>query len=129
MTALKLDHLTILSRDAEAAGRFYARLLPELGFEPVKPGIWRNAHGLYLQFKTARADTPGYERYGPGLNHLGFTAPDEGFVVRLAEAMQASGYEARLQRFADGTVAVFLPDPDGLRVEVSHYPSGTPPVD
>jgi catechol 2,3-dioxygenase-like lactoylglutathione lyase family enzyme len=129
MTALPLDHLTILSRDAEAAAHFYARLLPELGFEPVKPDIWRNTYGLHLQFKTAKSDTPGYERYGPGLNHMGFTAPDEAFVVRLTETMRAAGYEARLQRFADGTVAVFLPDPDGLRVEVSCYPPGVPPVD
>jgi catechol 2,3-dioxygenase-like lactoylglutathione lyase family enzyme len=129
MTPLPLDHLSILSRDAAASARFYALLLPELGFEPIKPGIWRTASGLYLQFKTARPDTRPYERYGPGLNHLGFTAPDEAFVVRLAETMQAAGHEARLQRFPDGTVAVFLPDPDGLRVEVSHYPPGTPPVD
>ena len=129
MTALALDHLTIMSRDADAARRFYALLLPELGFQPVKPNIWKNAHGLFLQFMTAKPDSRDYERYGPGLNHLGFAAPDADFVARLAETMQGNGYAARLQRFADGTVAVFLPDPDGLRVEVSHYPPGVPPVD
>ncbi|OYU15484.1 MAG: glyoxalase [Alphaproteobacteria bacterium PA4] len=126
---MPLDHLTILSRDAEAAHRFYALLLPELGFTAVKPGIWKSATGLYVQFKTAKPDTRDYERHGPGLNHLGFTAPDAAFVARLAETMTAGGFEARLQHFADGTTAVFLPDPDGLRVEVSHYPPGQPPVD
>ena len=29
----------------------------------------------------------------------------------------------------DGIVALFMPDPDGLRVEVSWYPEGVPPVD
>lgn len=128
MTIPKLDHLTILSRSPEVASRFYALLLPELGFEPRRPGIWARADGLHLQFLPARDGTRDYERYGPGLNHLGFAAPDEAFVVRLAEMMAAAGYAARLQRFTDGTVALFLPDPDGLRVEVSCYPPGVPPV-
>lgn len=129
MTTLPLDHLTILSRDTAAAARFYGRLLPALGFAEAKPGIWANDHGLHLQLRAARPDTRAYERHGPGLNHLGFAAPDEAFVVRLAETMAAAGHEARLQRFAGGTVALFLPDPDGLRVEVSFYPPGIPPVD
>lgn len=43
--------------------------------------------------------------------------------------MTTAGYEARLQTFGDGVVALFLPDPDGLRIEVSWYPDGVPPVD
>ncbi len=129
MPALPLDHLTILSRDAEASAAWYGALLPKLGFERTKPGIWRNANGLYLQFRSARTETRPYERYGAGLNHLGFTAPDPAFVEALAAYMTDLGHEARLQRFGDGIVALFMPDPDGLRVEVSWYPEGVPPVD
>lgn len=129
MPPLPLDHLTILSRDAEASAAWYGALLPQLGFERTKPGIWRNSNGLYLQFRTAKAETRPYERYGAGLNHLGFTAPDPGFVETLAAHLTDLGHEARLQRFGDGVVALFLPDPDGLRVEVSWYPEGVPPVD
>lgn len=42
------------------------------------------------------------------LEHLGFAA-----------RMAGAGHEARLQRFNDGTVALFLPDPDGFMVELS----------
>lgn len=129
MSPLPLDHLTILSRDAEASAAWYGALLPWLGFERAKPGIWHNANGLYLQFRTAKAETRPYERYGAGLNHLGFTVPDPGFVEALAAHMTNLGHEARLQRFGDGIVALFMPDPDGLRVEVSWYPEGVPPVD
>lgn len=128
-TPMPLDHLTILSRDPEVSARWYGLLLPRLGFEQAKPHIWRSATGLHLQFGSAKPDTAPYERYGAGLNHLGFTAPSAAFVEALAADMTQHGLEARLQHFGDGVTAVFLPDPDGLRVEVSWYPPGVPPVD
>ncbi len=127
--ALPLDHLTILSRDPAASAAWYGVLLPLLGFVPVKDHIWRNAAGLHLQFGAARPETRPYERYGAGMNHIGFAAPDVAFVEHVAAAMRAAGHEARLQRFDGGTVALFLPDPDGFRVELSWYPPGVPPVD
>ncbi|WP_298190937.1 VOC family protein [Novosphingobium sp.] len=127
--SFKLDHLTILSRDPKASAAFYGLLLPRLGFMQKKPHIWANEDGLHIQFGPAKDDTPGYERYGPGLNHFGFTAPSVAMVEELATVMEAAGHVARLQRFPGGTTALFLPDPDGLRVEVSWYPPGTPPVD
>lgn len=125
---LPVDHLTILSRSAQAGAAFYGLVLPHLGFSQVKAGIWRNTHGLHLQLLTAREGTRDYERYGPGLNHFGFTAPSPDFVSQLHSVVSAAGYEARLQNFPDGTVALFIPDPDGLRLEVSWYPEGIPPV-
>jgi catechol 2,3-dioxygenase-like lactoylglutathione lyase family enzyme len=126
---LPLDHLTILSSDESASRAWYGLVLPMLGFVQTKSHIWRNENGLHLQFGSAKPATRAYERYGAGLNHLGFAAPSVAFVEDVAARMANAGHEARLQRFADGTVALFLPDPDGLRIEVSFYPDGTPPVD
>jgi hypothetical protein len=50
-------------------------------------------------------------------------------VEAIKQAMDRAGYEARLQRFGEGVVALFIPDPDGLRVEISYYPPGIDPVD
>jgi catechol 2,3-dioxygenase-like lactoylglutathione lyase family enzyme len=129
MASLPLDHLTILSRDADAAARFYGLVLPLLGFAQKKADIWFNDHGLYLQFRAAEPDTADYGRYAPGLNHLGFRAQDAASVEAIKAAMDQAGYEARLQRFGDGVTALFIPDPDGLRLEVSYYPPGIDPVD
>lgn len=126
---LRLDHLTIMSRSFEHSAIFYDRLLPMLGFVKQKRGVWSNPHGLYLQFAEAREETRPYERYGPGLNHLGFNAPSGAHVEQIHAAMTSAGFEGRLQDFPGGTRALFLPDPDGLRVEISYYPPGTPPVD
>ena len=127
--ALTLDHLTILSRDAAVAARFYGAVLPLLGFRQKKADIWCNDAGLFIQFRQAKHDTADYGRYAPGLNHFGFTAPDVAFVETVKAGMDEAGYEARLQRFGDGVVALFIPDPDGLRIEVSYYPPGIDPVE
>lgn len=124
-----LDHLTILSRDAAISAAFYDVLLPHLGFVRQKPGIWKNDRGLFLQFRGAKDDTSDYGRYAPGLNHFGFTAPDVAAVEALHGVMTNAGYTARMQHFPDGTCALFIPDPDGLRVEFSYYPPGVAAVD
>lgn len=103
-------------------------MLPHLGFEQVSEHVWRDAAGLHFQFRQANTDTRDYERYGPGLNHFGFAAPSAQFVEAVHAAMTTAGYEARLQTFGDGVVALFMPDPDGLRVELSYYPPGVSPV-
>jgi lactoylglutathione lyase len=124
-----LDHLTILSRSPEAAAAFYGFLLPRLGFVQKKPHIWASASGLHIQFGKAKEGTGDYGRYAPGLNHFGFAASSAAAVEALAAELEAAGIEARLQRFAPGITALFVPDPDGLRVEISYYPPGVPPVD
>jgi lactoylglutathione lyase len=125
---LALDHLTILWTNVEESRAFYELLLPIIGFRRKKTEIWHNDTGLFLQFRQAGENTSPYERYGAGLNHLGFRAPSREFVEALHGRMTAAGYEARLQKLG-GTLALFMPDPDGLRVEVSHYPEGVDPVD
>ncbi|MFO6446555.1 VOC family protein [Erythrobacter sp. NE805] len=124
-----LDHLTILSRDPGAAAAFYEFLLPRLGFTQKKAHIWANAAGLHIQFGKAKEGTGDYGRYAPGLNHFGFAAPSPEAVRALAAELEAAGIEARLQTFEPGITALFVPDPDGLRVEFTYYPPGVPPVD
>jgi catechol 2,3-dioxygenase-like lactoylglutathione lyase family enzyme len=124
-----LDHLTILSRSPEAAAAFYGFLLPRLGFVQTKPRIWAHPTGLHIQFGKAKEGTGDYGRYAPGLNHFGFAAPSPEAVRTLAQELAEAGIEARLQTFEPDITALFVPDPDGLRVEISHYPPGVPPVD
>jgi catechol 2,3-dioxygenase-like lactoylglutathione lyase family enzyme len=124
-----LDHLTILSRSPERAAAFYGFLLPRIGFTRKKAHIWANASGLHIQFGKAKEGTGEYGRYAPGLNHFGFSAPSPEAVHALAAELAQAGIAARLQTFEPGITALFVPDPDGLRVEISYYPPGVPPVD
>ena len=77
----------------------------------------------------AKEGTGDYGRYAPGLNHFGLAAPSAEAVEALAAELAEAGIEARLQRFDPGITALFVPDPDGLRVKISHYPPVVPPVD
>lgn len=128
LPTLPLDHLTILWTNEDSSRAFYRHLLPRLGFREKRQDIWHDARGLFFQFRPAQDGTRAYERYGAGLNHLGFQAPSREFVEDLHRHMTDAGFEARLQKLG-GTLALFMPDPDGLRVEVSHYPEGADPVD
>lgn len=128
MTALPLDHVTLLVRSFPESMRWYDALLPLLGFTRRKEGIWHNGAGLWLQFREAELETRPYERHGAGMNHLGFAAPSPEAVAAVRTAMERAGFPMPdIQRLGPVT-ALFLKDPDGIRFEVSHCPEGVPPV-
>ena len=126
--AFRLDHLTICVSDRQKSERHYGALLPLAGFRRTEQGHWFDDNGLYIQFVEAKAGSSAYERYGAGLNHFGFAMPTPESVANLRDALIAAGINCQpLQRFGEA-VALFLPDPDGLRAEFTYYPPGTPPV-
>ena len=122
------DHLTIMVSSLDSSMAFYDALLPLLGFARRKEHIWSNGT-FFLQFMQARAGTRPYERYGAGMNHIGFTAPDAAAVEAVREAMQDAGFDVPDIQRMKGATALFMKDPDGMRFEISHYPPGMPPVD
>lgn len=124
----KIDHLTIMNRERSAADRHYGILLPLVGFREEKRGIWTDGEGFYLQLLTAQADTSEYQRYGAGLNHWGLSMESAEAVAALRDALIDAGIDAQPLQDLDGAVALFLPDPDGLRAEFTWYPPGMPPV-
>ena len=65
-----------------------------------------------------KARTTPYQRYAPGLNHIGFTAPDRDAISQVQDVMKDAGYEVPdVQNFGEG-IALFLKDPDGMRIEL-----------
>lgn len=126
---MKIDHLTVVWRDRAASEPYYDALLPLLGFRRTESGTWTDGDGMWFQFRDARADAADYQRYGPGVNHVGFAAPDPETVERVQAAMRAAGFDApEIQAFGE-VKALFMKDPDGLRFEISWCPAGVGPVD
>lgn len=126
---MKLDHVTLLVSSLERSMPFYDRLLSLLGFQQQREHVWTDGAGFYFQFQQAAAGTRPYERYGPGMNHLGFGAASREQVVELRAAMQAAGFEVPAIQQLDGATALFMKDPDGIRFEITHYPPGVNVVD
>ncbi|MDO9223671.1 MAG: VOC family protein [Caulobacter sp.] len=95
---------------------------------PTK-GNWSTPDGFFLQILQADVGTADYARRGPGLNHVGFGAPDEEAVRRIQATMRAAGFEAPEIQDLGGARALFMKDPDGIRFEVTYYPPGVSVVD
>jgi lactoylglutathione lyase len=126
---MNVDHATIMVRSPTESAAYYGALLPLLGFSKLQNESWKNDSGFHLQFLVAKADTHSYERYGPGLNHLGFSAPDPDSVHAIRAAMIRAGFPAPEVQIIGGATALFMKDPDGLRFEITHYPPGVNVID
>ncbi len=123
------DHITLLVSSLEASMPYYDRLLPMLGMTRLRDHVWRNEAGFHIQFLQARAGTAPYERYGAGMNHLGFGAASPEQVHAVREGMLAAGFPAPDTQSLGGAIALFMKDPDGIRFEVTWYPPGQSVVD
>lgn len=127
--AYRIDHVTLLVSSLERSMPYYDALLPLLGFSKQRPHVWTDGNGFFFQFLQAREGTSAYERYGAGMNHLGFGAPDPQAVERIRDAMAAAGFPVPEIQHLRGATALFMKDPDGIRFEVTHYPPETKVVD
>jgi catechol 2,3-dioxygenase-like lactoylglutathione lyase family enzyme len=104
-------------------------LLPLLGFRKKRNHIWTDGDGFFFQFLEARPGLSGYERYGAGMNHLGFAAPDVETVHSVKQAMSDAGFATPDIQNIGPMTALFMKDPDGIRFEVTHTPPSFDPVD
>ena len=126
---MKIDHITLLVSSHAASMPYYEALLPLLGFAKKRDHVWTDGQGFFFQFLESRPGLPGYERYGAGMNHLGFAAPDDEFVHSVKQAMSDAGFATPEIQSIGPMTALFMKDPDGIRFEVTHTPQGFDPVD
>lgn len=126
---MKLDHITLLVSSLATSAPYYEHLLPLLGFTKLRNYVWTDGDGFYFQFQQAKPDTTAYERYGAGMNHLGFGAESSDQVLRIRGAMEAAGFPVPEIQDLGGATALFMRDPDGIRFEITYYPPGMSVVD
>jgi catechol 2,3-dioxygenase-like lactoylglutathione lyase family enzyme len=118
-----IDHIAFRVSSLEASLPYYAALLPLLGFAPAGEAAWRNEAGLLLHFSEAEEGARPYDRYGAGMNHLGFTAPSPAAVAAVRDGMAAAGFPVPEIQTISRATALFMKDPDGIRFEVSCLPA------
>lgn len=118
------DHLVLMLTSLEASAPYYQALMPLLGFLPLQENYWRSPHGFIIQLHEAKAGTRPYERYGAGMNHLGFSVASPDVVHAVRRAMAERGFDVPDIQNPDGVTALFMKDPDGIRFEISHFPPG-----
>ncbi len=126
-----IDHVYLTVSSVEQSERFYDRVLKDaLGFRKNTFALGGDPHVQYynrlfgIVLRPARSAAP-HDRYAPGLHHLCLRVAEEGDVRHAAEALVACGIDVSPPRlypeYAPDYWAVFVDDPDGLRLEITNF--------
>ena len=133
-----VHHIDLTVRDLAGSAPFYEALLSFLGYRRVKQEpelhVWDLAQddapgGRLLAGVALRAAQlqRAHDRYSAGLHHLAFRAADRADVDAAFALMKKHGAvvldpPADYPQYGAGYDAVFFADPDGLKLEVVHFP-------
>lgn len=133
-----VHHIDLTVRDLAASAPFYEALLGFLGYTRVKHEAALHVWDLVrdgallggIALRAAHSARP-HDRYSAGLHHLAFRAADRADVDRVHALMKEALMEkkgavildapAAYPQYGAGYYAVFLADPDGLKLEVVHF--------
>ena len=128
---LGIDHIYLAVRDPARAESFYDRLMVTLGFRKNEFVLGGERHMQYynrhfgLVLRPARGDTPAHDPYAPGLHHLCLRVERREDVDAVAADLATLGIAASAPRlypeYAPDYYALFLQDPDGIRLEITNY--------
>jgi len=127
-------HIDLSVSDVAAARRVYAPVLEFLGYTMVKDRPdgceWdvkgREPFGASLGIRTATSGG-SHDRYAPGLHHLAWRvesrdAVDAAHALLVEHGVSVLDPPAHYPEYSGDYYAVFVADPDGLKLEIVHAP-------
>ena len=134
-----IDHLDLVVTSLERSLAFYRGLLEPLGYvrlseiegergeRVVYLGRIGEMGSVSLREAQSGAHAVPYDRYAIGLHHLAFSASSRSVVDERAQWLRDAGaqIESGPQEYGytPGYYAVFLYDPDGIKLEIVHRPA------
>lgn len=133
---LGFDHVDLTVNDLERSRAFYEKVLGALGFRLVKPEsdsgsvIFANAQtSIAIRPPSEAQRGATFDRYRVGLHHLALRAARRQDVDRFHDWLREEGLAvldppAEYPEYGESYYAVFFPDPDGLKLELVHFPWG-----
>ncbi|HEY2139675.1 MAG TPA: VOC family protein [Chthoniobacterales bacterium] len=130
MSRRLFDHIDLRVKNREKAQRFYAQVLPAIGFRIDKSG---ERWGAFEAEGDAAVEFFGFTEdpnHKPNGNRIAFWAPNRAAVDKAAEIIREArgknieGPELCLE-YSPGYYAVFFEDPDGNKLEVCFRESAT----
>jgi catechol 2,3-dioxygenase-like lactoylglutathione lyase family enzyme len=130
MSVRLFDHIDLRVKNREAAQRFYAQILPTIGFRVDKSG---EQWGLFEAEGSATVAFFGFTQetdHKPNGNRIAFWAPSRDAVNQAAERIRKAGGKNMegpelCTEYSPGYYAVFFEDPDGNKLEVCFRESPT----
>ena len=125
-----IDHIYISVSDLGKSEKFYDAVMTALDFRKNQFQINSEHHIQYFNrhfgyvLRPAREDI-SHSPYAPGLHHLCLRVEGENEVREAARKLEEAGIsvtEPKLHpEYAPDYFAVFLLDPDGIRLEITNY--------
>lgn len=139
MPAKGIHHVDLAVTDVDRSLAFYLELLGPLGWgEDVRYPTYRGTEEVvYLKEPASgsmlglrAADGGAHQYYGVGIEHLAFEVDSHEEVDAAHERCLASGAQVHFppeeDRDVPGYWALFVFDPDGMRIEVFSWPRSEP---
>lgn len=134
---LGVEHIDLTVNDLARSAAFYDKVLGALGFRRLEEDDagehdvrWGNAH-LTIAIRRAADEEAGarFNRYRAGLHHLALKVRtrdqvDEFHRFLRSEGMTVLDTPAEYPQYGKTYYAVFFADPDGIKLEVVHFPWG-----
>ena len=116
------QHVNTRSADVERTKAFYERLGLRVGDRPpfASRGYWLYLGGVPVLHLVQRPDGQAHHDGSGNVDHIAFAATDLAGVRRALTDAGIPFREAVVPR--DGTIQIFVQDPDGLTVELN-FPS------
>jgi len=129
-----VEHIDLTVNDFARSAAFYDKVMSALGFRRLPDDEdhvrWANAH-MTLAIREAHASEKGarFSRYRVGLHHLAFKAVsraaiDEFHRFLVSEKLTVLDAPREYPEYGKDYYAVFFADPDGIKLELAHFPWG-----
>jgi catechol 2,3-dioxygenase-like lactoylglutathione lyase family enzyme len=138
MTLEAIDHLDLVVSSLSRSLPFYEGLLRFLGYVEVgdivgergERVVYLSRHqsdgSIGLRERLAANGPARQDRYALGLHHVAFSVIDRETVDKIAAWAQVAGAEIesgpREYDYTPGYYALFVHDPDGIKLEFVHRP-------
>jgi catechol 2,3-dioxygenase-like lactoylglutathione lyase family enzyme len=123
MSVDRLEHVNIRSQNVEKARDFYVGILGlKVGARPPFPaaGYWLYLAGQPVIHLVQRNTGDAHHAGSGNLDHVAFRGVD---LVATRAAIESAGLAFREQVVPhNGTVQLFVHDPDGIKIELNFEP-------
>ena len=127
-----VHHVFLNVTDLARARRFYAWLMPKLGYpgrtdEGSVSGWFGRGGSFWIKPAAPDAGGDAFHKDRVGLCEIAFAAASRSQVDALAAELTAAGAtildRPREYPYVPGYYAVFFADPDGIKLELVHIPA------
>ena len=125
-----IDHIYITVSNLARSEKFYDVVMAVLGFRKNQFELSGEQHVQYYNrhfgvvLRPARS-TVAHDPYAPGLHHFCLRVESEADVKEAAKLLSEQNISVsepkRYPEYAPDYFAVFLSDPDGVRLEITNY--------